>query len=370
LWQAALLLLFMSWMRTHVGTENSRLLLPGAACTAVLVARGLWSLVPQRVALLSWWRIKAIAHETLPRWGALGLLVLSAHVPVWVLYPAFSTPWLMDARTERLLAPQPLNIRVNNELRLLNAWLGDSVVRPGEPLRVNAIWARLVQATPIQTSYRMLWEAVDQRGEVVARRQFIPWDGRYATRNWVAGEPFLDSALLPIDGNAPRGVASVYLSLIDPAKPTQPVPLGSGPRLKVGEIKIDGPVATLEPGNLNIVFGDALVLRSAQVLESDPPRLLMQFSGRPGSMGRAPDMTYFVHVLDAQDRMLWQQDQPPRINTRWWDAGDVFVETLPIRMPPGTARINLGMYNSDKQRLPAMRDGVPQPDGLVAIFGR
>ena len=245
-WQAALTLLFLMWMRTHVGTENSRLLLPGAVSISVLVTRGLWSWLPPHVLHhASLWRIKAFAFEDLPKLGVAGMCVLAASTPLVTLFPAFTTPWLMDARTERLLAPNLIDLRMNGQIRLLNAWLGAPRVIPGQALPVSMMWSRLTLSAPIMVSYRIALEAVDQRGEVVARRRFIPWDGRYPTTQWRPGEVFRDDHLLPIDGSAKRGVATIWLSLVDPAKPGEALKMGDAFRLRIGEVRIDGPAPAL-----------------------------------------------------------------------------------------------------------------------------
>ena len=94
----------------------------------------------------------------------------------------------------------------------------------------------------------------------------------------------------------------------------------------------------------------------------------MHFTGVRNGFERSADLTYFVHVLDGSGKLLWQQDQPPRVNTRWWDEGDDIIERLPIKRPAAAARILLGWYAPGGERLPALRDGVLQQDGLLTLW--
>lgn len=83
----------------------------------------------------------------------------------------------------------------------------------------------------------------------------------------------------------------------------------------------------------------------------------------------------FVHLVDAEGRIVAQGDGPPLAGFRptvSWRPGEVFVDehtiTLPEDLQPGTYRLWTGLYDADTgERLPAVRDGESVPGGAVVL---
>jgi hypothetical protein len=87
------------------------------------------------------------------------------------------------------------------------------------------------------------------------------------------------------------------------------------------------------------------------------------------------DLKVFVHIYDAQGKLLAQDDGPPAEGfapTSWWRRGDVIADTRSINMaslPPGTYRITAGMYSGTTgERLEARgADGARLPEDEITL---
>ena len=376
-WHAALLILFLSWMRTHVATENSRLLLPGAVSVAILVAVGWLSLVPIR------WRVSMAAS------ASIALFALSATTPFMVLQPAFATPKPLTDAELRQQAPAGVDLRINQEIHLWHAELNQRLVTPGANVAARLYWGALDK--PIPTSYRVLLEAIGFNGEVIGRKRFIPYNGRHPTTNWAPGQMFADDYLLPIDANAPRGPATINLSIMRPDAAASLLTLGSGAqKLVIGSVKVDAPAPiTAPPANvMDARFGSLIrltgitlnplptneITRTTKLVNTS---LSLYFSGLvpPGAAGTGRDEVLFVHLFDKAGNLLSQEDDSPlgdKFSTRWWDTSDAMVETRAVNLTDDVARIVIGFYDpASKVRLPAAHpDGSRWPDDVVEIWRR
>jgi hypothetical protein len=86
----------------------------------------------------------------------------------------------------------------------------------------------------------------------------------------------------------------------------------------------------------------------------------------------------FVHVLDAQGKVVAQRDAEPMADlspTTSWIAGQMIDDLHGIRLPPVVApqslRLAVGLYDPEtNERLPVTgADGSPSPDGQLLIAG-
>ena len=169
-WQLALLALFVPWLVRYAGTENGRLIMPGIALLAILVAAGWLALVPVAAQ-----RVVAVGAP-----AALAALALAT--PFWVVQPAFARPATMDEAQllrNNNLPDSAAEPTFGNAVKLLHAGLGTVRVKPGERVLVTLYWGA---TQPINQSYRVVLEALDTDNDVIGRKQFIPFDGRFSTQ--------------------------------------------------------------------------------------------------------------------------------------------------------------------------------------------
>lgn len=84
------------------------------------------------------------------------------------------------------------------------------------------------------------------------------------------------------------------------------------------------------------------------------------------------DYTVFVHVVDAQGRLVAQRDTPPqggRHPTSAWRPGEIVVDPanvpLPAALPPGAYQVVVGLYRPDDgRRLPVQPADPARPDSV------
>jgi hypothetical protein len=123
-----------------------------------------------------------------------------------------------------------------------------------------------------------------------------------------------------------------------------------------------------------VAFGAVLDLVEAR-LENQDTQLVVDLTWR---VTRQPpgQPAAFVHVYGPDGALLAQSDAPPGRGlapVALWRPGDVLTDraVLPLdvaALPPGTTSVRVGVYDPlTGERLPAMVDGRPVPDGAVEI---
>lgn len=168
-----------------------------------------------------------------------------------------------------------------------------------------------------------------------------------------AGPATLDLTVHRADGSAssPISLGSLALSApthdYNPPKPANPL---DARFIGVGTlVGFDLPAKTYAPG-------------------ADLPIALYWHSDTAAPVG----YTLFVHVLDDQDHVIAQRDEPPVHGTRpttGWVTGeyiaDPHVLTLPTNAPSGTWRVEIGMYDPATGKRVRLADGTDR-----VIIGR
>jgi Dolichyl-phosphate-mannose-protein mannosyltransferase len=353
-WQVALIVLFVPWLRSYIATENGRLIMPGIALFATLVAAGWLRLMPFALT-----RPAAFA-------GSAVFLVMSALTPFTVIQPAYATAALLSEQTVldkyRL---QPSQTTFGGTIRLLHATLGRNRVAAGDVLPITVYWGAI---QPAAQSYRVVIDAVDQADRVVGRRVVIPYQGRFATDRWPVGAFFEDRYDLSINNAAQAGAIRVRLGVfaIYPERGFLPIDGSNAQHFDIGRIRLDGPFSPTIDGPGLVRFGDALRLDH---VDMQPDRVTFDWAvvAEPGA-----DYTLFVHIHDAAGNRIDQQDAQPfngGYPTGLWEAGERIRDVRSIALPPEAVEVRIGWYAPDTgQRLPAFKpDGSRWPDDVVLL---
>lgn len=355
IWELVILGMFVWWLRSYVGTENSRLIMPGVAPVAVLVAIGWVTLLPRR-----WLPAIALAPA--------GMLTLALVVPFATLRPAYFTP---DATSQAQLI-QRHNLPQSDTyptfggtVKLLHATAEPQRVKAGEAVDVTLFWG---SDQPINQSYRVVLEAIDINGEVIGRRQYIPFNGRYATQRWQPGQYFADQYTLPIDASAQRGPAKIQLSLFAqyPQPALLPIDGANTSVFVIDRVKVESAGNAAPAGNGLASFGSMLQLNGFDV-QQDSIAFDWSTLKQPDK-----DYTLFIHFLDANGAMLGQSDAQPfngQYPTSLWDAGERVRDARQIAIPAGATRLRIGWYDAiTGARLPAQSaEGSRLQDDIVLL---
>lgn len=202
---------------------------------------------------------------------------------------------------------------------------------------------------------------------------FAPPAPGLGSKDWPAGSAFRDIRTLQLPARTPPGPALLQVRVR---------PVGAGPDvvLPLGQLIVDARPRDMSPPSdigtpVGAVFGDAALLAGIQLDTS---------AAQPGGQVVVTlfwqcrntldqDYTVFIHFLDAANAIGGRQhDGPPNDGldptTSWlpnqWIV-DRHVVPLPIGTPPGTYRIEVGLYRQvgeGFQRLPLATGG----DALIA----
>jgi len=225
-WEAVLLASYGVWLRDYNATENSRLIFPGIALAAFAVAVGLTALRPLWVT------------RVFPAIVCAGMLALSVVTPFALVLPAFATPaYLTDA--QRAALPGQTGITFGGKIKLQHAQVEANTVQAGDGLNVTLYWGAV---QPLKQSYRAILSARDAQGQLIGRLEAIPFNGRFDTQRWQPGMIFRDTYRLPIDGNAQRGIATVYVSVrgIYETPPLLPIDNDGADQFAISPFKVLG----------------------------------------------------------------------------------------------------------------------------------
>jgi len=361
--ELAVLALFVTWLRNYVATENSRLIFPAIAPVAVLVVLGWTALLPKRF-------VRPLGAGTLA-----GLAVLSLATPFTLILPAFATPQLLSG--EALAAQYHLpsatpSATFAGDIRLMSAHLGSKRIPAGESLALTLYWGA---ARPINQSYRVLIEALDASGELIGRKLYIPFNGRFATQRWQADTYFQDEYALPIAATAFRGPARIQLSLFAQYPAPHLLPIDGMPdtALQLGQVKIEAPIQALTNGDVAATtrastiatFGGAIRLVAVRT-DAGHVQFDWVTVNKPEQ-----DYTLFLHVLDSSGQQINQKDDQPfagQYPTGLWDTGERVRDVRQIALAPEARYVSLGWYDASGQRLSARKaDGSPWSSDTVTI---
>ena len=355
--ELAVLALFVAWLRSYIATENSRLIFPGIAPVAVLVVLGWSALTPKRLQ-----RVLTVAVSA-------GMAALSIATPFTTILPAFATPDVLsrDQLVARYGLPNANGIATfGGDIRLVHAQLNTKRVNASDSIGVTLYWGA---ARPMNQSYRVLIEALDIDNTLIGRKLFIPFNGRFATQRWQTDAYFKDAYVLPIATTAQRGPAHIQLSIFAqyPTPSLLKIDGTNNTALQLGRIKVEATaIAEIDANAATIAtFGDAIRLMQTRTRADH-----IQFDWIALKQ-LDQDYTLFVHVLDANGKMIGQQDAQPfggQYPTGLWDVGERVRDVREIALPAEARQLRIGWYDASGARLPARKaDGSLWPDGTVTI---
>ncbi len=357
------LLVLLGWMRWDVMTyaAGGRLLFPALPAIAILIAVGICSIAPRQ------WLIQGTAIT-------LALLALGTAAGI---LPAFFAP--PPLRSPDAVSPtNPANVTFGETIRLLGY---DLTVQPEKQfLDVTLYWQA---AGPITQDYNIALQFVSPvPGDNTLRWTYDAWPGHgnYPTTAWQPGKVVVERYRFRLpDADFPTQAWDFHLAVYD-EKTMTPLPVRAdgmpvGNRWVLSRLRWPGKLPSCpEDGRLalDVRFGNAIALTHALVVPEPPDvRVILCWK----SLNPLPqDEHVFVHLYDAEGRLLQAGDSPPMggaFPTSLWQPGDIVMDVHILRnvaLGPGN-RIAIGWYNLQSgERLPAIRDGQSVQDNAVVIW--
>ncbi len=263
------------------------------------------------------------------------------------------------------------------KIRLAAYKFDQQTAKPGDNFQATFYLQSLAK---MDVNYNVLVRLVAPDGSELWREEGWPWGA--ATQDWPLRDIRPDGHKVVIPANAKPGLYKFLLSFYDPANLTNlPVTVAKSDKVidtqtrDVALLRIGEPPAVqqtlAQPRQFDRFFALSGVTLPVQAKPGADLNLRLQWD----SVQRAAlDYTTFVHVVNADGKLVAQQDRPPLggfAATRLWEPGQRIVDDyaipLPADLPAGQYTVQLGLYNpADGARLPVTQQGKTSGD-FVAI---
>jgi 4-amino-4-deoxy-L-arabinose transferase-like glycosyltransferase len=280
---------------------------------------------------------------------------------------------------ERPISPEALAVQYHGtfdfdqSVRLLGYSLGDGPFRAGDSLSFSLFWQSL---TDHNQPYVVFAQLQDQSNTPLALSESPPI---YPSQHWSKGTLLRDPREIPLPATLPAGTYRLVVGLLHPdgtrlgVQGTDQVVLANVETTQRPHVFSPPPLG--QP--MNAHFGNSVRLAGYDLPEGNhiqagqSLRLILLWQALE-SLDQ--HYTVFVHLVDANDRILGQRDQVPgngQFPTTSWVPGEYMSDTYAIPLkpdtPPGQYWIEIGLYNPlDGTRLPVSdADGQPLGDRLL-----
>jgi hypothetical protein len=241
---------------------------------------------------------------------------------------------------------------------------------PGQTMLVTLGWQARRQP---QGEYTLRLELIAPDGQVIGQQSFAPGGERYPTSRWTAGQVVRSQVLARIPGRAASGQHAWRITLLD----GNGLPLG---QTSLTPLQINAPSRVFNspvvPHRLEARLGDWVALTGFDApLQAAPGQAISVTLVWQSLQETDQDFKVFVHLLDADGRLVAQSDSMPANWTRptaGWQAGEFVadVHTLDLKsdVPPGEYRLAAGMYAANTgQRLTVASGGDRIELGVIQI---
>lgn len=244
----------------------------------------------------------------------------------------------------------PSKAKFGNAIQLLGS---DAIgeVAAGGTWRLILFW-KASEKPP--ADYRLRIVAQTEDGKEIARDEEPLLGGVYPTSQWRVGDYVRSVHELTIPSEAPHGKAVVKVALLD--KDNKPVGRTDG--APIAGIEISGRTHDFSKPNPETQtqkrFGDTIELIGYDVpVKSAAPRGKMDLKLYWHALGAALESyTVFVHLLDANGKVIGQKDAPPlngEAPTDGWQKDEYIADTygfdIAADAPAGAATLEVGLYD-------------------------
>lgn len=249
---------------------------------------------------------------------------------------------------------RPLDVDFGGQIKLFGYNLDPLRVAPGDKVRVTYYWQALVDG---EFDYSVVSTLLDSFSEGIGKRIAEPV---YETTLWRRGAVVLDSFDFQIPSSAHNGKYRFEVGLISLNAPEEPLAVSqSEDRLLLDAFTASrqavNPGAISNP--LGMLLGETPLftllgydLERPTVRRGEPLHLTLYWKSERRV---ATDYSIFLHLLDAEGKMLVQQDGPPEAGnapTSWWLPGDIIADAhtllIPSEIRPGRYMLAIGVYDS------------------------
>ncbi|MCW1967615.1 MAG: hypothetical protein KIH69_005780, partial [Anaerolineae bacterium] len=279
-----------------------------------------------------------------------GIAMTALMTPFVVLAPMYRPPALLDPIAAPADMQVPQSFIFGDAIQLLGYRQPQPKVAAGGFAPITLYWRAL---KPMPNDYLLSAEAFEVSGRSLGRSaQVHPGEGTFPTSRWRAGDTFAQTVFVPV-GDASAARVTFRLNWLD-VETRQPM-IAPDAAPKVGAIavapKADAFLGATRPERFaapNTVSKTIYLLASEQMKSNDSFGLKVWWQAKADAL---PPATVFLHVLDAQGKLVAQLDTPIRggaYPTEVWSDGEIVVDTLSFplsKLPAGALHLRLGLYD-------------------------
>jgi hypothetical protein len=296
-------------------------------------------------------------------------------VPARILYQNGNSA-IVEKELPVLISPSPSHISVwhfNTAIKLLGWDMARTTYKPGETITVTT-YIETIYPPPHTTYWRL--ELSDRNDQVLISKTGDPFANKFPLQRWSPGRFAREQWSLTIDRDLTPGVYDLRLGLFRrdngeelDAWFTDPVsgavlsnkkPLFMAPLARI-KIPLTPPSSSelAAATFLETRIGDAFAL-TRYALQFDSTTRIAHLALYWQALAKTEkDYTAFVHILDAENKVVAQKDAEPRDGnypTSMWDAQEIVQEQYDLVIPADARApfsIEIGMYSQpDLKRLP------------------
>ena len=312
--------------RISYAVFQGRLLFGAISSNSLLLAAGLYGLLPERRAGLVVTGLLALP------------LAASISVVPTTLLPAFAKPVLLDS-TDSFPAQHIVDHAIGGFAKLRGYSISSDIVHPGDTIAVDLLWEALEET---DQNYLVFVKLFAKDG-LIASRDTFPGRGNYATSLWRKGDLFIDRHWISIPDQIETPNALILAAGMFDLTTMRSLPVDDRADLDLVRLP-DIHILPCNQGRLDvgkpteIVIGDlfrldrylveqteehAQIAVSLEVLVRQQPEL---------------DYTFFIH-LTRNGKIVSQVDHQPFGDvcpTHVWREGERYVVEFAIPLPPNT----------------------------------
>jgi hypothetical protein len=378
IWGMATFASVLLWTRSVGFGGHARLLLVGSPAIALLLTLG-WRTLAQQIMPAPWTRALQPA--------LLGLILLLPLLPLPVFVRNYAQPVPIALEATKL--DRVIQAGYNEGMFIAGIDLPEGpFISPRKPMPLTLY---LKTEAGVDGFYTLFIHLVDPiNDKVLYAFDGVPFGGRHPTRQWRAGEAFEDRYTLSLPRDAPtqltmplRLVAGFYPF----GQPDQRLTARDGNDKAIGDEVLLAHVRVLPedasaPSSQPISDTPALaewnngILLTEARLSEDADGVTVQTTWRAQSFVKG-DYTLFVHLLDAQGKLVAQQDQQPQqgaLPTSVWQVGEQINEAVVVNASADQAAqwttAVIGLYDPVSGQRPKRISGTAEGEDDTVVLRR
>ena len=267
----------------------------------------------------------------------------------------------------------PDRIDLGDGLVLLGWELTQDQAQPGDRLRLGLVWGVEAQPQGDDLVRLLVVDAAEQTWEAGI---FQPTNAWHPTSIWLAGQAWRGQITFRLPIQAQPGEARLMVQLLtaDGTLLGSPAELGTLHVMPTERVFTPPQPQMLRQSNLD----DRVTLVGADVWSSTvPPGGTLRLSLYWQAMAEMDvPYTVFVHLLDAEGKVVAGHDAQPRDGVRpttSWVPGEYISDphelSIPPELPPGDYVLEVGMYDAGAPGMPRLpilgEEGQPATDRVI-----